>query len=204
MVEMCCLGRKTLAVPLSAVMFVVGISCANGAAESTHYELDPQHLTLGFLVTHVGFARVLGSFGEGSGSFDFDEETQELSNVRIVVKTASVVTGVPARDQHLRSADFLDVETHPEMFFEAERATFEDGKTTLDGELTLLGVTKPLSLSATWNKSDVSPLPGSPYVAGFSARGVLKRSDFGMSYGVVDGLVGDEVELIIELEAQRQ
>ena len=90
------------------------------------------------------------------------------------------------------------------MVFEADRAVLEDRKGTLDGRLTILGVTKPLALSVTWNKSAVSPLPGSPYVAGLSARGSFKRSEYGMVYGVADGLVGDAVELIIELEAHRQ
>ena len=74
----------------------------------------------------------------------------------------------------------------------------------LIGTLTILGVNKPLTLTVTWNKSGVSPLSGSPYVAGFSLRGSFERSDFGMNYGIGDGLVGDTVELIIELEAHRQ
>ncbi len=90
------------------------------------------------------------------------------------------------------------------MVFEADRMVLEDRGGELAGRLTILGVTKPLTLSVTWNKSGESPLPGNPYVAGLSARGRFERSAYGMSYGVADGLVGNEVELIIELEAQRQ
>lgn len=172
--------------------------------EARRYQIDPEHLTIGFLVDHVGFAKVFGRFREASGHFTFDEETGTISDVRVVVQTASVDTTVEARDQHLRSEDFLDVESFPEMIFEADRAVLDGRKGKLPGRLTLRGIEKPLTLSVTWNKSGVSPLPGNPYVAGFSARGSFDRSDYGMTYGVADGLVGNEVELIIELEAQRQ
>lgn len=169
------------------------------------YEIDPQHLTVGFLVEHVGFAKVFGRFNEAEGSFRFDEETGEISNVRVVVQTASVDTTVAPRDRHLRSADFLNVEKFPEMVFESVGATKLVGrKGELEGTLSLLGVTRPLPLFVVWNKSGVSPLPGNPYVAGMSVRGSFSRSAFGMIYGVDDGLVGDEVELLIELEAQRR
>jgi polyisoprenoid-binding protein YceI len=174
-------------------------------AEPRVYEIDPQHLTLGFLVQHVGFAKVFGRFPEAQGRFTFDEAAGEISAVRVVVKTASVDTTVAPRDRHLKSADFLDVDRFPEMIFESTgTAKLEDRRGELRGNLTLLGVTRPLSLSVVWNKSATSPLPGNPYVAGMSARGSFRRSDFGMSYGVADGLVGDEVELLIELEAQRR
>ncbi len=159
---------------------------------------------MGFLVEHVGFAKVFGMFREVVGAFTFDEETGEISDVRVVVQTKSVFTGVEARDRHLRSGDFLAVEEFPEMVFEADRLVLEDRRGELAGRLTIRGVTKPLTLSVTWNKSGESPLPGNPYVAGLSARGRFERSAYGMSYGVADGLVGNEVELILELEAQRQ
>jgi polyisoprenoid-binding protein YceI len=174
-------------------------------ASAPLYEIDPQHLTVGFLVEHVGFAKVFGRFNEAEGSFRFDEERGEISDARVVVRTASVDTTVEPRDRHLRSADFLNVEEFPEMVFESPGTTkLVDRKGELRGNLTLLGVTKPLTLSVTWNRSAVSPLPGNPYVAGMSVRGSFSRSAFGMTYGVDDGLVGDEVELLIELEAQRR
>ncbi len=187
----------------AVVLMVLALSCSS-YAESKRYEIDPEHLTVGFLVEHVGFAKVFGMFRDARGGFTFDEETSTISNVRVVVQTASVFTGVDARDQHLRSGDFLDVETFPEMIFEADRSVLENREGTLTGRLTILGVTKPLTLAVTWNKSGESPLPGRPYVAGLSARGSFARSEFGMTYGVLDGLVGEDVELIIELEAHRQ
>ncbi len=174
-------------------------------AEPRVYEIDPQHLTLGFLVQHASFAKVFGRFPDAEGRFTFDEAAGEISAVRVVVQTASVDTTVEPRDRHLKSADFLNVEKFPEMVFESKGTNKLDGRRTeLRGSLTLVGVTRPLSLAVVWNKSATSPLPGKPYVAGMSARGSFRRSDFGMSYGVADGLVGDEVELLIELEAHRR
>jgi polyisoprenoid-binding protein YceI len=176
-----------------------------GGAEPRLYEIDPQHLTLGFLVEHVGFAKVFGRFREAEGRFTFDESRGEISNVRVVVKTASVDTTVEPRDRHLRSPDFLNVEKFPEMIFESRETTKLQGrKGELRGNLTLVGITRPIRLSVSWNKSATSPLPGRPFVAGMSARGSFRRSEFGMSYGVADGLVGDEVELLVELEAHRR
>jgi len=192
---------------VARLSLAVLVLCAarSGGAEPGLYEIDPQHLTLGFLVEHVGFAKVLGRFPEAEGAFTFDEATGEISNVRVVVKTASVDTTVEPRDRHLKSADFLNVEKFPEMVFESKGTTKLEGrKGELRGYLTLVGITRPLALSVTWNKSATSPLPGKPYVAGMSARGSFRRSEFGMSYGVADDLVGDDVELLVELEAHRR
>jgi polyisoprenoid-binding protein YceI len=192
---------------VARLSLAVLVLCAarSGGAEPGLYEIDPQHLTLGFLVEHVGFARVLGRFPEAEGTFTFDEATGEISNFRVVVKTASVDTTVEPRDRHLKSADFLNVEKFPEMVFESKGTTKLEGrKGELRGYLTLVGIKRPLALSVTWNKSATSPLPGKPYVAGMSARGSFRRSEFGMSYGVADGLVGDDVELLVELEAHRR
>jgi polyisoprenoid-binding protein YceI len=192
---------------LCRLTVTVLLLCAprGSGAEPRVYEIDPQHLTLGFLVQHVGFAKVFGRFPEAQGRFTFDESSGEIEGVRVLVKTASVDTTVEPRDKHLKSADFLNVEKFPEMIFESTGTAKLDGRRAeLRGSLTLIGVTRPLTLSVVWNKSATSPLPGKPYVAGMSARGSFRRSEFGMTYGVADGLVGDEVELLIELEAQRR
>jgi polyisoprenoid-binding protein YceI len=180
--------------------------CAAGmaAAEPARYELDPAHTTIAFLVDHVGYARTLGLFAETSGGFVYDVEAQELSDVRITVGTSSIETLNDARDEHVRSGDFLDVETHPEMVFTAGGGT-PSGETTgtVEGELTLLGKTLPLTLEVTLNKAEEYPFGHGRFTLGLTARGSLMRSDWGMEYGVANGLVGDEVTLIIETEAMR-
>lgn len=179
--------------------------CAGAAAAPERYSLDPAHTTVALLVEHVGFADTLGQFTEVSGSFLYDEDAGRLDELEVIVRTESFDSHHAARDRHVRDADFLDVETHPVMRYSAS-ASFPPGTTegTLDGELTLLGTTRPLSLDWTLNKAETYPFGHERYTLGVSARGIVTRSDHGMDYGVANGLVGDEVELIIEIEAIRQ
>jgi polyisoprenoid-binding protein YceI len=175
------------------------------AAEPARYELDPAHTTIAFLVEHIGYAKTLGQFLRSNGGFTFDDENDMLSELRIVVDTSSVSTHHEARDGHLRSGDFLDTATHPEMTFTADSVRRTGERTfTVAGELKLRGVRRPLTLEATLNKSEPYPIGDRAEVLGVSARGALKRSQFGMTYGVADNLVGDDVEIIIEIEARRR
>lgn len=173
-------------------------------AAPARYQLDPEHITMGFLVEHLGYAKVLGMFRAARGSYSFDEDTGALSDVRIEVDTRSVFSNHAKRDQHLMSADFLNANEFPRMVFTASSAK-KTGERSFEiaGQLELLGRSQPLTLTATWNKSGVSPIDRS-YVMGVSARGSFKRSSYGMNYGVSNGWVGDDVPLIIEFEAKRQ
>ncbi|MGZ8253615.1 MAG: YceI family protein [Burkholderiaceae bacterium] len=177
-------------------------------AQAARYDIDPDHLTLAFLVDHIGYAKVLGMFRSAKGSFRFDEANGTLTAVRIEVDTASVFTNERKRDDHLKGPDFLKSSEFPRMVFTADTAK-RTGERTFDiaGQLEVLGKTQPLTLKATWNKSAESPVGGlgrKPYVMGVSARGSFKRSAYGMNYAVANGWVGDEVALIIEFEAVRQ
>lgn len=174
-------------------------------AAPQRYRIDPEHLTVAFLVDHAGFAKVLGRFLEAQGAFVFDEAAGELSDVNVVVATDSITTQHDERDDHLRGEDFLDTDRYGEMVFTADRARRIDERTyEVSGELRLLGKTGPLTLTATLNRSGDYPFAPGAHVVGVSARGSFERSDFGMTYGVADGWVGDEVEILIELEARRQ
>jgi polyisoprenoid-binding protein YceI len=186
------------------------LSGASAWADAKRYEIDPDHLSIGFLVEHIGYSKVLGMFRKASGSYLFDETSGELSDLTVVVETESVFTNHRKRDEHLRGADFLNSAEFPQMMFRASRAIPGEGRHyRIEGELSLLGQSKPLTLEAVWNKSAKYPfggglLRGKPYVMGVSARGSFERSSYGMSYSIDNGWVGDQVELIIEFEAQRQ
>ncbi|HEX5737770.1 MAG TPA: YceI family protein [Hydrogenophaga sp.] len=192
----------TLAVALST------LTSAPVQAQAARYEIDPDHLTVAFLVDHIGYAKVLGLFRSARGSYRFDEASGALSDVRIEVETASVFSNQRKRDEHLKGPDFLNSGEFPRMVFTASNAKRSgDRKFEIAGQLEILGKTQPLTLQATWNKSAESPLGGigsKPYVMGVSARGSFKRSAYGMDYAVANGWVGDEVELIIEFEAVRK
>jgi len=173
-------------------------------AEPSRYELDPAHTAIAFLVAHAGYAKTLGQFLRARGSYTFDDATGAVSDVRVVVETASVDTHHEERDRHLTSKDFLDSRSHPEMTFTAGGAQRTSERTfVVTGELTLLGMRRPLTLEATLNKDAPYPFGDRTDAMGVSARATLKRSEFGMTYGVADNLVGDEVEIVIEFEARR-
>lgn len=184
---------------------------ASAISDVEHWVIDPEHFAVAFLVDHAGYAATLGLFLEAEGEFRFDPDGHRLDGGSFIIQTGSVFTNHDARDEHLRSEDFLDVENYPEMRFEAtrwERTGEEVGR--LHGQLELLGERRPLVLETRINKVDRYPLPlgglfSRPYVLGASMRGAFNRSDFGMTYGLRPGeIVGDRVELIIEFEAQRQ
>lgn len=193
---------------LHVVLSIALLGAAHtSVADAQRYEIDPEHLTIGFLVKHLGYADILGTFRKASGSYTFDESTRTLRDVRVVVETSSVFTGHDKRDGHVRGHDFLDAGRSPQMIFTANSATWTDNKTfQVDGQLELLGMKHPLQLTGTVNKSAVYPIGGDPkpYVMGVSLRGSVKRSDWGMNYGVGNGMVGDNVDLIIEFEARQR
>lgn len=174
-------------------------------AEPQRFDVDPDHASIGFLVSHVGFARVLGQFLEVEGGFTFDEPSGTVSDIRIAVETDSVFTGHKARDAHLRKKDFLWADEHPTMVFVGRRAERTGERTgRIEGDLTLRGVTRPVTFDVTLNRTGSYPFGDRHYAVGISARGSIRRSDFGMNYGVADGLVGDVVEILVEMEGKRQ
>ena len=195
---------KAPAVRTLCASFLLALAAVSARAEPARYELDPEHLTAAFLVDHIGYAKVLGLFRAARGTYSFDEATAALSQVRIEIDTQSVFSNYAKRDQHLKSADFLNSAEFPRMVFTAANAK-RTGERTFDipGQLELLGRSQPLTLSATWNKSGTSPIDKN-YIMGVSARGSFKRSSHGMNYGVANEWVGDEVPLLIEFEAQRK
>lgn len=203
------LSRRQLTLALLAGW--TGMAAPPALAQAARYEIDPDHLSIGFLVEHLGYSKVLGMFRKARGSFSFDEGSGVLGDVRIEVETDSVFSNHRARDEHLKGAEFLNSEAHPRMVYTAASAR-RSGERSFEiaGQLELLGKTQPLVLQATWNKSGPSPIGGffgigrKPYVMGVSARGSFRRSAYGMNYAVANGWVGDEVALIIEFEAVRQ
>ncbi|MGB0660608.1 MAG: YceI family protein [Mangrovicoccus sp.] len=173
-------------------------------AEMARYTIDRDHAVIAFMVDHLGYGSVLGRFTDFEGSFDFDPDTRELGQVSVTIGAASVQSDHDGRDNHVRGKDFLDVGNHPHMSFTAnggEPSSETTGMVT--GELTILGQSHPLTLEVTLNQIANYPFAHQKETIGVSARGVVQRSAYGMDYAVANGFVGDEVQLIIEFEANR-
>ena len=175
-------------------------------ASEEEYIIDKSRFSIGFLVEHVGYAKTLGMFRDIDGSYIHDVKNKKINDINIIINTDSVFTNDEKRDEHLKSPDFLHVDKYPEMVFKATDIKINNDETIINGNLTLLGITRPLVLTGKINKIGKYPFGGiiKPYVMGISAKGTIKRSDHEMMYAIKDNLVGDEIELIIEFEARRQ
>jgi len=174
-------------------------------AEPTRYEIDREHTVVAFLVKHIGYANALGRFTDISGSFVYDDATQELTELRVNVGADSGQSDNEARDGHIRGADFLNADAFPEIVFTANGGTPSSETTGIvDGELTLLGQSLPLSLEVSLNKIGPYPFGHKKKTIGVSARTTIQRSAYGMTYAVQGDIVGDMVDVIIEMEAIRQ
>jgi polyisoprenoid-binding protein YceI len=174
------------------------------AAAPAQYDLDPDHTTIMFDVFHIGFAPTIGLFGETTASFMYDIDTQALSDVQVSINAESVMTFHDARDGHVKSGDFLNVGTFPEITFVATSGTpISDTSGTVTGDLTILGETHPITLDVTLNKAADYPFGHKSFVLGLSLTGEVQRSMYGMTYGVGGDIVGDAVRIRIETEAIR-
>ena len=177
------------------------VSSPARAAPDT-YDFDPLHTQILFFVNHLGFSNSHGEFLGFDGSFVFDQADPTASSVDVDIKTDSLNMNDERWDEHLKGPDFFNVAEFPDMKFKSTKIEVTGEKTgKITGDLTLLGVTKPVTLDVTFNKAGPHPFNGK-HEAGFSATGVLKRSDWGMSYGLP--MVGDDVTLHIEVEGIRR
>lgn len=185
-----------------AILVLLLLASGPVRSEPREFIIDDEHFSIGFLVNHVGYADQLGQFLEASGRFVWDEAANELHSGEVVVKSSSIFTNHRGRDRHLRSDDFLDAGRHEEIRFEARRwQPAEANRGTLSGELTLLGQTHPVDLEVTINQRADYPFGHQRDTVGMSARTTIRRSQWGMTYALEDGLVGDEVRMILEFEA---
>ena len=189
--------RATLPMAVAALAL-----CATAQAEPRSYAIDPTHTFVSFEVAHFGTSTSRGRFERTQGSVELDRAAK-TGKVEISVATASVSTGVPALDSHLRGPEFLASESHPSATFVAEGFVFDgDTVTEVAGSLTLVGRTLPLTLKATNFNCYLSPLLLRETCGG-DFEATLQRSRRGMSYGIGIG-VPDSVRLLVQVEAIRQ
>ncbi|RZO86348.1 MAG: polyisoprenoid-binding protein [Oceanococcus sp.] len=184
----------------SAALLAVAVATPAQAADK--YKFDTVHSQVIFFVSHLGFSMSEGEFLDFDGGFSFDQKNWGNSSVDVTIKTASISLDDKKWDDHMKNEDFFNVEKYPTMTFKSTKVESKDGKTgTITGDLTLLGVTKPVTLDVTFNKAGAHPFNPKKQLIGFSATGTLKRSEFGMKYALP--AVGDEVEIRIEVEAEK-
>lgn len=171
------------------------------------WKFDTVHSTVGFSVRHLMISRVHGFFKSWSGRLETDEAHPENSKVTVEIDAGSIDTKEPQRDDHLRSADFLDVTNHPVIRFESTSVQKLDAEHyKLMGNLTIRGVTKPVTLAAEYFGRQKDPWGGER--AGFSAKTTIDRKEFGLSFNLpLEGggfMVGDRVDITLDVQAVKE
>jgi polyisoprenoid-binding protein YceI len=192
--------KKTLALILAVVM----VSATAGAQT---WSIDKPHSSLSFSVRHMVISKTTGKFGDFDGVLNFDGENLAAGSVTVTAQMASVDTDDQKRDEHLRSADFFDVEKFPTMKFESKEVVpGEDDQFKLIGDLTIKGVTKEVTFDGVFN--GVMEDPWGNTRAGFSAETTIDRQEFDITWNkTLDAgglVVGDDVDIEVEMEFVQQ
>jgi polyisoprenoid-binding protein YceI len=166
------------------------------------YVVDPSHTEVGFTVRHAGISKVRGKFDKFEGKIVIAENLAESSSI-VTIDASSINTGDANRDGHLRSADFWDAESKPTWTFVTSGLEGDGEEFTLNGDLTINGVTKPVALDVEFNGAATDPF-GSKRI-GFSASTEVSRKEFGLTWNAAletgGLLVGDKVKIALEVEA---
>jgi polyisoprenoid-binding protein YceI len=183
--------KKTILLASIAALSVNTLHAAN-------YTVDPGHTYVSFAINHLGFSTMRGKFDKQSGSLSYDPAAKSAS-VTIEIDAASIDTGHDKRDEHLRSPDFINAVEHPTITFKSTKAGWSGDKlSSVTGNLTIMGVSKPVTLKVDSINCGEHPF-NKKQVCGFDATGSIKRSDFGVNYGLP--AIGEVLDLQIELEA---
>lgn len=173
-------------------------------AFAADYDLDSSHSSAQFSVRHMMVSTVRGQFDKVSGTVSFDEKDLAKAKISVTIDASSIDTREPKRDDHLRSPDFFDVKQFPTVTFVSTKvAKGPGGKYLVTGDLTMRGVTRPVTLTADAPTAPVKS-PWGKSVRGVYATGKLNRKDFGLNWNKAleagGVLVGDEVQLVIDAE----
>lgn len=192
--------------PLVLVLAMVGLTAQETSQEAPKEAtkaltgtLDPVHSTVIFRIKHLGASYTWGRLNDIAGTFMLDAANPANSSCDISVQAATVDTNNEKRDTHLMGPDFLDAKQFPTITLKGKGAKAKDPNTwELSGELTLHGITKPVTLIVERTGQGKHPQTGDQ-LEGYECRFTIKRSDYGITYGIPN--VGDEVDLFIAIEA---
>lgn len=178
--------------------FASSVLLVAGSASAANWTFDQSHTRIGFSVDHLGYSTTHGQFEDFKGTVQYDPKKPADTKVSFSIDTDSIDTGWDARDEHLEKPEFFNVEKFPTMTFESTQVKMQGkNKAKVTGNLTLLGVTKPVTLDVVLKKHAPSPITKKDTI-GFQATTSIKRSDFGMTAYVP--AVGDRIPVLIDAE----
>ena len=171
-------------------------------AQSSTWTIDKNHSQINFEIRHAAVSNVRGSISGVTGTVVWDEKDLSKSSVNATIDATTVSTNNDARDKHLKSPDFFNVEKFPTMTFKSSQVTRANGKLQVIGDLTLGGVSKSVTLDVDGPSAPVKGMKGG-LVTGFSATGMIKRSDFDFGQKYTTPILGDEVKFTLDVEADQ-
>lgn len=188
---------------------LLGLLLMSATAHADQFVIDKQHTDVRFSWDHLGLSRQSGKFTDVAGTVDFDPDKPEDSKVKVTITLSSLITGVPPLDSALlKTKDYFDATTNPAITFQSTSVhTTGDKSAELRGDLTINGITKPVTLAVVWNflgphpLGTVNPTFADKIAAGFSARTQILRSEWGITRYIP--LVSDEIRISIESEMHR-
>lgn len=189
--------RKTL---IASALFSMPLA-AFSATEN--FIIDPTHTYPHFKISHLGFSTMQGRFNKTSGEITVNK-ADKTGSVNITIDATSVDTGFKKRDDHLRSPDFLNAAEFPDITYKSSSVKINnDNSAIVEGTLTIMGTSKPVTLDVSKMHCGIHPMDPKKqkYVCGFDATAKIKRSDFGIKYGIP--AIGDDMALSFEVEAIR-
>ena len=160
--------------------------------------VDTVHSSVQFRVRHADTAPFLGAFNEITGAISLDPKAPEKGSIAITIPLSSIDTRDAKRDEHLKGPDFFNAKENPDMTFKSTKIAKKDKMLEVTGDLAMAGKTKSITIPVEFVGSSESQMMGKR--AGYSTTFTVKRSDFGMNYGVAQKALGDEVTLMIDLE----
>ncbi len=184
---------------IASLALSVAASQANAEeAVSGTYQADPGHRYITFSYLHVGYSRPILRWNDWDATLEWDADTPSKSSISVIIDATSIDSGVEEFDGHLNGDRFFDTAKHPEITFVSTKLTKTGDNTgVMTGDLTIKGISKPVSLNVTLNRTAKDDFFKVNKV-GFSAVGTVKRSDYGMNYAIP--AVGDDVEINIQAE----
>lgn len=190
----------------SAVTAVLaaGLVVPSAFAQASTWAIDPAHSGVEFSIKHLGVSTVRGSLSGVTGTVVWDEKNVAASHVEATIDAKTVNTGQEKRDEHLKSPDFFDVNQYPTLTFKSTSVKRTgDGKLQIVGDLKLGGQTRPVTLDVDGPATPQKGM-GGKLVSGFSATGMIKRSDFNFGQKYSAPMLSDEVKFTIDLEVAKQ
>ena len=184
--------------PIAAFAAALAVTAA-GAVQAENFTLDKSHTAITFQVDHLGWSFTQGRFTDFDADINFDQDDPAKSSVEFTISAPSIDTGWAKRDEHVRGADFLNVEKHPVITFTSTSVEMTGEETAkVTGDLTMNGQTHEETFDVTLRKIGNSPFGEKKLTAGFMAESVIDRTKYGISYG--EGAIGNEIPVRVDLE----